>query len=163
KLFPASMDGIQPTLRVVVDTIPPIVNLRPLPPRSGEVGVGWEIRDEYFDENQLDAVRLEYRTVGGTNWTPLPRRGPAPRLYWNPEANDVLEIRLRARDRAGNWGEATTNVSLTGQAGGQGQPPGTQAGEGGAGGSNSGPSALDPDRRMVNSKTVHLNFEIKDK
>src|SRR5690349_13714315 len=58
KLFPASMEGAQPTLRVVVDTIPPLVHLRPLPARNGEVGVGWEIRDEYFDENQLDAVRL---------------------------------------------------------------------------------------------------------
>jgi hypothetical protein len=157
------MDGIQPTLRVVVDTIPPLVNLRPLPPRNGEVGIGWEIRDESFDENQLDAVRLEYRTAGAATWTPLPRRGLAPQLYWNPETNDVLEVRLRARDRAGNWGEATTNVSLNGQSSGSSAPPATPSADGAAGGANPGPATPDPDRRMVNSKTVHLNFEIKDK
>jgi hypothetical protein len=164
KLYPASLDGIQPSLKVVVDTIPPMVNLRPLTPRNGEVGVSWEIRDEYFDENNLDAVRLEYRTVGGTTWTPLARRGLGPQLYWNPENNGVLEVRVRARDRAGNWGEATTNVSLDARAAGLTQPATpTPPAEGTVGGGNPAAGALDPDRRMVNTKSIQLNFEIKEK
>src|SRR5439155_24039209 len=84
KMTPPSMEGARPSLRVIVHTIPPIVNLRPLPPRGGEGGVSWDVRDEWFDENQFDAVRLEYRSVGGAVWTPL-RRGLGSQLYWNPE------------------------------------------------------------------------------
>src|SRR5947209_19370581 len=71
----------------------------------------------------------------------------------------TLEARLRARDRAGNVGEATTNVSLGAQgafAGGQGGGPDSKSG-----GQTQGP--VDPERRLINSKTVSLNFEIKDK
>jgi hypothetical protein len=160
KRIPPSMEGARPSLRVIVDTIPPTVNLRPLPPRAGEVGVSWDVRDEWFDENQEGAIRLEYRSAGGAAWTPL-RRGLGAQLYWNPETNGVLEVRLRARDRAGNWGEATTNVSLGGQAAGPNpQPP---PAEGSPAPANFGLPPLDPGRRMVNSKTIRLNFEIKDK
>jgi hypothetical protein len=156
KMTPPLMEGARPSLRVIVDTIPPLVNLRPLPPRGGEVGVSWEVRDEWFDENQFDAIRLEYRGVGGAAWTPL-RRGLGSQVYWNPETNGVLEVRLRARDRAGNWAAATANVSLNGQA-----AP-VSAAEGGGVPSNPGMPPLDPGRRMVNTKTIGLNFEIKDR
>jgi hypothetical protein len=157
--YPATMDGVQPSLKVVVDTVPPLVQLRPLPARAGEVGVSWEIRDDWFDQTQLDAVVLEYRTVGATTWTPLQRRDLAPQHYWNPETNGALEVRLRARDRAGNWGQGTTNVSLNGQnVGLSGQGPFDAAPP-----ANPGLPPLDPDRRMVNTKTVSLGFEIKDK
>src|SRR5262245_30878659 len=38
RLFPESLDGAQPNLRVFIDTQKPVVHLRPLPSRSGEVG-----------------------------------------------------------------------------------------------------------------------------
>src|SRR5438067_619922 len=41
-LFPPSMDRAQPSLKVIVDTIPPLVRLRALPARGGAVGVSWE-------------------------------------------------------------------------------------------------------------------------
>src|SRR5262245_12350615 len=151
-MTPPSMEGVRPSLRVIVDTIPPTVSLRPLPPRGGEVGVSWEVRDEWFDENQFDAIRLEYRGAGAAAWTPL-RRGPGSQLYWNPETNGVLEVRLRARDRAGNWAETTTNVSLNGQTAGM-SPQSPSPAEGGGAASNPGVPPLDPDRRMVNTKTI---------
>src|SRR5262249_29717884 len=77
--------------------------------------------------------------------------------------NGVLEVRLRARDRAGNWGEATANVSLNAQAAGLAQPPPMPPADGSAGAGNPGPAVLDPDRRMGNTKTIQLNFEIKEK
>ncbi|HYT92110.1 MAG TPA: hypothetical protein VEL76_25570 [Gemmataceae bacterium] len=160
RAYPPSMEGAQPSLKVVVDTLPPIVNLRALPPRGGEVGVAWEIRDDYLDLNLPDAIQLEYRPVGGTVWTPIVRRGEGSQLFFSPETNSTLEVRLRARDRAGNVGEATTNVSPAAQGGlptaGQGVAPDNKAG-----GQIQGP--VDPERRLINSKTVSLSFEIKDK
>src|SRR5438093_1782603 len=44
--YPATMDNALPSLKVIVDTQPPILNLQPLTPRAGQVGVGWDIRDE---------------------------------------------------------------------------------------------------------------------
>src|ERR1700722_9727970 len=49
KLYPATMDKAQPSLKVIVDTQPPLVQLQALPPRPGEVGVAWTIRDDTFD------------------------------------------------------------------------------------------------------------------
>src|SRR5437588_3645844 len=59
KLFPATMDGALPSLKVIVDTQAPAVSLQPLPPRAGEVGVAWTIKDDTFDPAVPDAVRLE--------------------------------------------------------------------------------------------------------
>jgi hypothetical protein len=154
QLAPPSLETAQPSLKVVVDTLAPIITLRPLPPQNGQVGVAWEIRDDYFDRTQPDAVRLEYRPVGAAAWTPLQLRTNESPAYWYPEVNGVLEVRLRARDRAGNWGEQTTNVSLNAQS--PGLPPA------GPGPVDTG-VPLDPDRRLINTKRISLNFEIKDK
>ena len=69
-------------------------------------------RDEWFDENQFDAIRLEYRSVGASAWAPL-RRGLGSQLYWNPETNGVLEVRLKARGRAGNSPSARLKASIS--------------------------------------------------
>src|SRR5205085_10909827 len=76
-----------------------------------------------------------------------------------PKANAAVEVRLRARDRAGNIGEGTTTVSL---AGGAGVNPGGEV--------NSPPPPFDGDliklgageRRFVNSKRVAMSCELKD-
>jgi hypothetical protein len=157
RLYPPAIQGAQPSLKVIVDTVPPSILLRALPPRAGEVGVGWEIRDDYLDLNLPNAIRVEYRVVGAAAWTPLARRNSAPNLYWAPEGDGALEVRLRARDRAGNVNEATTNVSLGqhGTGGGKGMHDVPPAGP--------GPATVPADRRLINSKTIRLNFEIKDK
>src|SRR5436190_2358591 len=45
KLYPPAVEDLRPNLKVIVDTIPPSVQLQPLPPRNGEVGVSWTVRD----------------------------------------------------------------------------------------------------------------------
>ena len=55
--FPPTMDGVPPSLKVIVDTQPPAVQVQPLAARSGEVGVGWTVRDDHFDPALPDAVR----------------------------------------------------------------------------------------------------------
>src|SRR5947209_6928228 len=110
RYFPPNMNGAQPSLKVIVDTAPPVVTLRALPPRGGQVGVAWDVRDDNPDVALPDALRLEYHPPGGAAWLPVPRNAGAAQAYWNPETNAPVEVRLRARDRAGNWGEATTTV-----------------------------------------------------
>jgi hypothetical protein len=161
KLFPATLDNVQPSLKVVVDTQPPNVQLSPLAPRGGEVGVSWDVRDENLDLAVPEALKLEYRLAGSVTWQPLPVGPGVNQFYWNPGASALVEVRLRARDRAGNLGEAAATVSL--QGGGQAfanpaansnhlpSPPPADPGVGAA-----------PDRRLVNSKRVTLNYELKE-
>jgi hypothetical protein len=164
RLYPASMEGAPPSLKVVVDTQPPAVTLRALPPRSGQVGVAWEIRDENLDTALPDALRLEYRTPGAAAWIPVPRNAGATQAYWSPETQGALEIRLRARDRAGNWGEAVTAIGPTGQAtsiaGGNVVTPPRDADPAAAAPVYGSP--VDPERRLVNSKRISLHYELKE-
>lgn len=155
RLNPISMDGAQPSLKVVVDTQPPFIALQPLAPRGGEVGVAWDIRDENLDLSLPDALRLEYRLAGGTVWQTLPRNPAATQHFWRPEVNTPLDVRLRARDRAGNWGDATTSVSLGGSGGAFNQKPPEND-------SQSLTNNQDPERRFVGSKRVSLTYEVTE-
>jgi hypothetical protein len=159
RLFPERMEGITPQLRVIIDTVPPAITLKPLPPRPNEVGVTWDVRDENLDFSLPDTIRLEYRIAGNATWIPLFRAPGATQHYWNPGTTGVVEVRLRARDLAGNTSEATTSVGL-GKQSGFGNPP-----VGGGGNTNPPPTglALDPDRRFLGSKTITLNYEISEK
>jgi hypothetical protein len=163
-LFPPAMDGSPPSLKVIVDTQPPVVQVQPLSPRPGEVGVGWTIRDDYFDPALPGAVVLEYRLSGAVTWQIVPIAPGATQAYWNPKANTLVEVRLKARDRAGNVGEGLTTVSLAGAT--QGLPaPAPDA--------FPPPPSVPPqdadlqklgakERRFVNTKRVVLNCELKD-
>lgn len=163
RTYPATMDGASPSLKVVIDTQPPAVTLQPLPPRNGEVGVAWEIRDENLDLSLPDAARLEYRTANNPNWLGLNVAPGAAQHFWAPGSNGPIEVRLRVRDRAGNTNEAVTGVSLAGNQGGVFTP---------------GPNAFDnppanpqpqdilngpteAERRLVNSKKITLNYELE--
>jgi hypothetical protein len=164
RTFPASMEGAAPSLKVIVDTQPPIVTLRPLPPRAGQVGVSWDIRDDNPD-TLPDAIRLDYRPAGeGGAWVLIPRNAGPNQAYWNPETNGPLEVRLRARDRAGNWGEGTTTVRLLGGApvSNVGGLPGPGADPDLAPATPVYGAPVDPDRRLVNSKRISLNYEVKE-
>jgi hypothetical protein len=163
KVHPPSLDGAQASLKVIVDTLPPNITLQPLASRGGEVGVAWDIRDDNLDLSLSDALRLEYRAAGGGNWTPLPRNPVATQHYWNPDTSAAVEVRLRARDRAGNWGEASTTVSLGGQ-GGLPPPPQGHLGQGNAGelppAVFNGPA--EGERRLVNQKRINLNYQLDE-
>lgn len=146
--FPASMDGIRPGLKVVVDTQAPQVRLRELPPRDAELAVEWEVRDENLDPTGL---RLEYRPAGGGEWTPLAADIPATgQHYFRPTTNAAVEVRLRARDRADNQSEDKVVLG-----GGAGRAPVYQ-GESSVG--RPPESAL----RVVNSTRFGINYEIKE-
>lgn len=146
--FPASMDGARAGLKVVVDTQPPRVRLRELPPREAELGVEWEVRDENLDPA---GQRLEYRPVGGGEWTPLAADIPATgQHYFRPPTNAAVEVRLRARDRADN--QAEEKLAL----GGAGARPPVYQGE------SAGVRPPESAVRIVNSTRFGINYEIKE-
>jgi hypothetical protein len=162
--YPPSLENAQPSLKVIVDTQPPIVTLQALPPRGNQFGVAWEIRDDNLDTSLPDALKLEYRGAGGATWLSIPRNAGASQAYWTPETGGIVEVRLRARDRAGNWGEALTTCggsSGTGTSGVAAFPDNPRDSD------PAGPAPIygapvDPDRRLVNSKRIRLNYELKE-
>jgi hypothetical protein len=154
RLTPPTMTGAQPILKVIVDTQKPIVLLQGLPPRADQVGVAWDIRDENLDLALPDSLQLEYRPAGAAVWQPLSRPTGANQLYWTPATRGPLEVRLRARDRAGNWGEALTSISLDGTA----APYNTIANPPFQG---TGFQPV-PDRKLVNNKRINLKYEVKE-
>lgn len=151
RAFPLTMTGVQPGLRVFVDTRPPVIRLTGLPPRDGDVGVAWEVRDDNLD---VASLRLDYHLAGSSDWLPLAADLAATgQRYWKPSTNGPIEVRLRARDRADNWSEEKATLT-----------PGVASGR---------PTAATPDPgtprpaesavRLVNSKHFGINYEIKDK
>src|SRR5262249_59494669 len=80
--------------------------------------------------------------------------------YWNPGTSGEVEVRLRARDRAGNWGEAKTTVQIN-EAGGPAKISDPPDNDPPIKASDLLPKAGDPKVRMVNSKKISLGYEIK--
>jgi hypothetical protein len=143
RAYPMTVDGLRPGLKVWVDTQPPVVTLRALPPRDGMVGVEWEVRDETLDPA---SPRLEYHLPGTAEWLPLGGQQPATGQYfWKPPANGTLEVRLQAVDKAGNRGEGKASVVAAVQPGAAYAPP-----------------AAGPAVRMVNNKRISLNYKVED-
>lgn len=165
KLFPLSLEGVAPSMKVVIDTQPPTVMLQPLPARGNEVGVSWDIRDENLDLSQADATRLEYRLAGNPAWIAVGTAPGANQVYWAPQSTGPIEVRLRAKDRAGNFGEGTLTLGAGGQgAGGQGGAvqPRMQAENPTERPTEIFNAPSDSERTLVGSKRISLNLELKD-
>jgi hypothetical protein len=134
-----------------------VVTLQPLTPRGNEVGVSWDIRDDNLDLSQPDAARLDYRPSGAQGWSVVNMPGGANRVYWTPQNNSAKEVRLRVKDRAGNFGEGT----LTLNGGGAVQPNFAQDNP------SERPQKIfngptDEERKLVGSKRISLNYELKE-
>lgn len=141
--YPASLDLLKPDMKVCVDTVPPAVTLRQVAGSSAEpAAVEWDVREDHLD---LESLRLEYRPAGGGEWQPLSvTKGAVGQRAWDPATSATLEVRLQVKDLAGNPGEGRTTVI-------PGASP--RAGAGAADGTNV---------RIVNSKRISINFEVKD-
>jgi hypothetical protein len=155
RLFPATLVGARPSLKVFVDTHPPVITLEPLPARQAEVGVSWQIKDDTLDLNAPGALQLDYRLVNDLAWLPLRVDPLAGRVYWNPGGDGRVEVRLRARDRAENWGEKRTILDGTGQ--GPYRDPDVPE-------RKPAHAIAPPDAkvRMINAKHFTLSYEVKE-
>jgi hypothetical protein len=155
KQFPPSLDELRPDLKVIVDTLAPVVQVQALPTRAGEVGVTWNVKDDNLDLALPDSVRVEYRLAGGANWIPLTIPLGGHQLYWSAVNNSPIEVRVVARDRAGNIGQDKTTVSLAGVGGAQ--PLNNPAVQ-----STPFDAYKDLARKFVNSKQISLSYDLKD-
>jgi hypothetical protein len=151
-LQPRAESDLKPNLKVIVDSTPPAVRVQPLPPRNGEVGVSWSVKDDNLDSALPDSVRVEYRLPGGTQWIPLSLPLAASHIYWNPHNQGVIDVRVLARDRAGNIGEDKTTVSLRGQDAGVRVQDIGQAND----------AFKDLPRKFINSKQISLSYDLRD-
>jgi hypothetical protein len=152
RAFPLKMEAAKPGLKVIVDSTPPTITLRPLAARDGQVGVEWDVQE---DKPDLTTVALESRPQSGGDWVAL---RPDPSLngshYFQPTTAGTLEVRLRLRDRAGNEGLGRTIVQGTQQQ--QSPPPATND-------VASTPSVpVSTAVRMVNNKRFNLNYEVTE-
>ncbi len=186
RVNPTNMQGATPSLKVMVDTVPPSVQLQALASQADKVGVSWDIRDENLEFLANDTVRLDYRPVGGQTWIPLNLPVGANQLSWTPQGAGSFEVRLQARDRAGNTAQTTATVALGPNQGNNAfaANPNQGAAIPGNPGFNAIPNnptpqqptpqeiqapqqsvtngPADNERKLVNSKRITLNFELKD-
>lgn len=98
-----------PELRVLVDTVPPVVRLEAAYDATGLMAVRWEA-----DAPQASSVVVCYRGAATDPWQRValdPRHlqatpvGQAGSVTWRPtDASRVLEIRAEVHDEAGNRG-----------------------------------------------------------
>jgi hypothetical protein len=149
--------GVQPGVKVVVDTQSPTINLQAAPLADGYVNAAWQIRDENLklanDPGQSqpvltqDTFRLDYRVAGG-DWVPLvvEHAFPAGNHTWNPRASGAIEVRLQVWDRAGNRGERSTTTTPS---------------SGGSSPATPEPS-INREIKFVNSQQLKLAYDIQD-
>ncbi len=162
--YPAENSQLKAMLQIMVDWTAPVVKLKPLQPRGSEVGVSWDIRETHFAPSLPDALRLEYRPSGsGLAWTPLIVAPGINSHYWTPNFPGSVEVRLTARDRAGNPGVDFVTLPISLFTGGDSfkpavPPPGS-------------PTTLPmeipgspamADRHFVNHTSVVLDFTLED-
>ncbi|MEI7684421.1 MAG: hypothetical protein WCL32_05295 [Planctomycetota bacterium] len=168
RAFPPNMEGATPNLKVVVDTQAPQVTVQPLNSKTSEVGVSWMIRDENFNANQADAIRLDYRSLNaGATWIPLSLASNATQFFWNPNTNGPVEVRVQARDQAGNVGEAFTRVSLDNAPGTNFAPTPGSGNPGYTRNYDPSPTSIlnapaPSDIKLVGSKRIALGYDLKD-
>lgn len=101
---------IQPGLKVVVDSVQPVltVNLRETAP--GRIELNWKATDTNLDPTKL---RLEYRNPGNTKWQMM---GVVPkatgRTSWTVTRAGNIAVRGTISDRAGNVGSAQAQINV---------------------------------------------------
>lgn len=138
---------VQPGLKISVDTTPPVVDLRQIPPPEGTLGIQWDIKDDNLD---VLTLRISYRAVGAASFIPLNiLQSPLGRTGWTPSsAAPEYDVYLYVSDRAGNPASRYLRVKP-----GQTQSVASPV-----------PQPPPPPSRaqMVNTKSLRLNYDLAD-
>lgn len=114
-----------PTLRMVIDTVQPELNLLVEPDKSGRIAIAWRSTDQNLDKSTL---RLSYRSDGPNlphQWQPLGTGRPATgdqsadatlyqdRVTWFPDAvAESIVLKAEIQDYAGNLVTSYQPVAL---------------------------------------------------
>lgn len=115
--IPENPERVKPSMAVIVDTVPPQVEVTAERQANGWIRASWKITEATPDPR---SVRLDYRTdaVPGGQWTPLPA---PPTLEGKKEFDPgrdgqtgEVRVRVRMRDQADNEGEKEVTVPAAG-------------------------------------------------
>jgi hypothetical protein len=109
RFFPPDDASIEPNMKVVVDTTPPVLQMEPMERVGDRAAVRWEIRDENLDPKSLE---IQYRAEGARDWRQVPIRKYAliGAEEWPAGTASALKVQARVSDLAGNKTEV--NVDL---------------------------------------------------
>jgi len=166
---PPRKDQLAEQKHVVFDKTPPKVNsLRAVVRDDGAPGIEWEVVDEYMSPR---GVALEFRWDGQGPYRPLDenlRFMARDSRHWKMRAEDRMQVRLIATDRAGNKTESEP-VWVSGRDAGQGGAPVPRAPA--VGGITSGARDAEPIQRVgargqptlhyVNTRTLKINVNAR--
>jgi hypothetical protein len=106
---PPMSQTVEPSMKVVVDTVPPSIVLEPDGRRGSMAAVRWEVKDEHLD---LKTLALEYQGEGARDWRKVPIRRPSllGAQSWDAGTADSLRVRASVADKAGNVAETEINL-----------------------------------------------------
>jgi hypothetical protein len=160
-------EQLSPQRKVVIDSAPPRITVRPFSTNDGAAGVEWDITDEAID---VSTIRLEYRWPGMVDWAPIDKgvqfRARDQRT-WVLRPDQRIEIRVKASDFAKN--ETTSQPATTSTTVGDNRTNTGGMGNTGMGNTGMGGGALgdpvSPNRQFgtqhfVNSTQVKLNYNV---
>lgn len=105
KYSPPMDQTVEPSMIVVVDSVPPSIVLAPDGRRGSLAGVRWEVKDEHLD---LKTLLVEYQVEGAKEWRKVPIRRAAllGAQRWDAGTADSLRVRASVADKAGNVADA---------------------------------------------------------
>jgi hypothetical protein len=96
-------------MKIRVLTKPPTISLT-VERRAADFAVHWDVSGQHVD---LQSLRLEHRAAknGDGPWSVVPIDPEAKgEVLFGPDEGIPIEVRMRAKDRAGNVGESTVEV-----------------------------------------------------
>jgi hypothetical protein len=119
---PRKVDELSPMLAVTIDTTPPVIRIAAV----GN-GVRWEAADDNLDPK---SIKLEAKLPSWTEWrTVTDRQMKASDNYaWQLKQGQLLEVRVSAKDKAGNEGNSAIVRVPGNEAIGTSLPKGAQPG-----------------------------------
>jgi hypothetical protein len=149
---PADLTLAQPSLKVVVDTLPPQVTFGPAPARDG-AAVEWTVSDTGSGVD-LKTLRLDYLPPGGQQWLPLSdvQQSALGSHRWTPTMQGSMRVRLQVKDRAGNIAEREITLG----------PGATSTAGNTSMGAATSPLDAASGALMVNKKTFNLTYNIEN-
>jgi hypothetical protein len=109
RLFPTDDAEVVPSMKVVVDTVAPTIELAAMGRRGERAQVRWEVADEHLN---LESLVIQYKAEGALDWRQVPIKQPARigAQEWDAGTAAPLVVRAWVDDRAGN--RATADLRL---------------------------------------------------
>jgi hypothetical protein len=109
KQEPENLYNGPPSLKMVIDTLKPVIKLVSVQRQGGEVVVTWDIQEEHPDAKSL---KLEYQTAPGGLWTTVPNLipGGTGQARFQPGSTGPVLVRMEVKDLAGNYSQQQAEV-----------------------------------------------------